>query len=59
MALNTHSHSISKKYHPKTIAVDPVPLSQKTIKRIEEAKRDLKEGNVCTLEELKAELGIE
>jgi hypothetical protein len=59
MALNTHPHSISKKCHSKAIAVDPVPLSQKTIKRIEEAKRDLKEGNVCTLEELKAELGIE
>ncbi len=36
-----------------------MPLSSKTIKRIEEAKRDLKEGNVCTLKELKDEFGLE
>jgi len=33
--------------------------SSKTIKRIAEAKKDIKEGNVCTLEEIKAEFGLE
>jgi hypothetical protein len=56
MTLKTPSHSISKTSPSKSIAVDTVPLSQRTIERIEEAKRDLKESNVCTLEELKAEL---
>jgi hypothetical protein len=59
MTLKTHSHSISKTSPSKSIAVDTVPLSQRTIKRIEEAKKDLREGNVCTLEELKAELEID
>ena len=59
MTLKTHSYSISKMHSSKSIAVDTVPLSQRTIKRIEEAKKDLKEGNVCTFEELKAELEID
>jgi hypothetical protein len=58
MTLRTHPPSISKKSGPKSVAIDPVPLSGRTIKHIEEAKKDLEEGNVCTLEELKAELGI-
>jgi hypothetical protein len=59
MAINTHSRSITKIHPSKSIAVDSVPLNHRTIKRIEKAKKDLKEGNVCTLDELKAELGIE
>ncbi len=41
------------------VAVDSVPLSLKTIKRIAEAKKDIEEGNVCSLEEIKAEFGFE
>lgn len=58
MALKTHPHQV-KKNARTVVVVDPVPLSSKTIKRITEAKRDIKEGNVCTLEELKAEFGLE
>ncbi|WP_321418558.1 hypothetical protein [uncultured Methanomethylovorans sp.] len=58
MALKTHSHHV-KKNIGAIVAVDSVPLSSKTIKRIAEAKKDIKEGNVCTLEELKAEFGLE
>lgn len=58
MALKTHPHQVKKNVET-TVAVDQVPLSSKTIKRIAEAKKDIKEGNVCTLEELKAEFGLE
>jgi hypothetical protein len=59
MTLNTHPHKATKKSGHKIVGVDPIPLSPKTIKRIEEAKEDLRKGNVCTLKELKAELGLE
>ncbi|MBP1910649.1 hypothetical protein [Methanolobus bombayensis] len=59
MDLNTRTFSRSVCSRSKNIGIDPVPLSQKTIQRIEEAKKDIKDGNVCTLKELKAELGLE
>ncbi len=58
MALKTHLPHV-KKNMGAIVAVDSFPLSSKTIKRIAEAKKDIKEGNVCTLEEIKAEFGLE
>jgi hypothetical protein len=55
MALNTQSRSITKIHPSKSIAIDSMPLNQRNIKCIE---KDLKEDNVCTLKELKTELGI-
>lgn len=54
MALKTHSHRVMINMGT-IVAVDSVPLSSKIIKRIAEAKKDIKEGNVCTLEKIKAE----
>lgn len=59
MTLNTHNCLKSKRSCSKAVGVDLVPLDKKTIQRVEEAKKDIKEGNVFTLEELKAELGFE
>ena len=39
-------------------AIDEEPLSDETIKAIEESLEDLKAGRVYTLEELKKELGL-
>lgn len=58
MAQNTHTFSRSKRSCSEDIGVDPVPLDRRTMQRIEEAKKDIKSGNVCTLKELKAELGL-
>jgi hypothetical protein len=58
MALNTDLHHVIKNMGT-IVAVDSVPLSLKTIKRIAEAKKDIEEGNVCSLEEIKAEFGFE
>ena len=58
MALKTHLPNV-KQNMGTIVAVDSIPLSSKTIKRIAEAKKDIKEGNVCTLEEIKAEFGLE
>lgn len=58
MALKTHLHHV-KKNMGTIVVVDSFPLSSKTIKRIAEAEKDIKEGNVCTLEEIKAEFGLE
>ncbi len=43
MALNTHSHHV-KKNIGTIVAVDSVPLSSKTIKRIAEAKKIFKKA---------------
>ena len=59
MAQNVHTFSRSKKSCSKDVGVDPVPLDRRTVQRIEEAKKDIKNGNVCTLKELKADLGLE
>ncbi len=39
--------------------IDEEPLSEETLKRIEEALEDIKAGCVYTTEEVKRELGIE
>ena len=38
--------------------IDDIPLGKETLKRIEEALEDLKQGRYYTEEEIKAELGI-
>jgi len=40
------------------IAIDDEPLSEETLKRIEEALEDLKQDRYYTEEEIKAELGL-
>jgi hypothetical protein len=59
MTQNTHPHSIIRKCRPSSVGVDSVPLSPETLKRIEEAKEDLKKGNVLSLKELKEKYGLE
>jgi hypothetical protein len=59
MTLNTHPHKTTKKCGNSTIGVESTPLSSRTIKRIEEAENDLLEGNVLTLQEIKAKYGLE
>jgi|GEM_PF-1706882 len=58
MAQNTHPHSVARKCRSSSVGVDSVPLSPKTFKRIEEAKEDIKNGNVLTLRELKGKYGL-
>jgi hypothetical protein len=59
MTQNTHPHSVARKCRPSSVGVDSVPLSTKTLKRIEEAENDIKNGNVLTLRELKEKYGLE
>lgn len=59
MTLNTHPHKTTKKCSHSIVDVDSTPLSSRTIKRIEEAENDLLEGNVLTLQEIKAKYGLE
>jgi hypothetical protein len=59
MTQNTHPHSTIRKCKPGSVGVDSVPLSSETLKRIEEAKKDLKTGNVLSLKELKEKYGLE
>ncbi|AFV25200.1 hypothetical protein Mpsy_3001 [Methanolobus psychrophilus R15] len=59
MTQNKHPHSITRKCRPSSVGVDSIPLSSETLKRIEEAKEDLKTGNVWTLKELKEKYGLE
>lgn len=59
MDQNTRAFPGLKIFCSKTTGVDPVPLDLRTVQRIEEAKKDIKNGNVFALEELKAELGLE
>jgi predicted transcriptional regulator len=40
------------------MAVDPEPLSEETIKRIEDGLKDIKKGMYYTEEQVAAELGI-
>lgn len=39
-------------------AYDPEPLSEETLRKIEEGIRDIRKGNTRTLDEIAAELGI-
>jgi len=41
------------------IAIDPEPLSEETIKRIEEGLEDIKKGRYYTEEAIATELGLE
>lgn len=41
------------------IVMDPDPLSEKKIKRIEEGFEDLKKGRNCTEDEVAFEMGLE
>ena len=59
MTLNTHPHKTTEKCGHSIVDVDSTPLSSRIIKRIEEAENDLLEGNVLTLQEIKAKYGLE
>ena len=39
-------------------AYDPEPLSEETLRKIEEGIRDIRKGNTRTLDEIASELGI-
>lgn len=39
-------------------ANDPEPLSEETLRKIEEGIRDIRKGNTRTLDEIASELGI-
>ena len=58
MTQNTHPHPVARKCRPGSVGIDSVPLSPKTLRRIEEAKEDIKNGNVLTLRELKEKHGL-
>ncbi|AEH60811.1 hypothetical protein Mzhil_0952 [Methanosalsum zhilinae DSM 4017] len=59
MASNKNSYKDSGKCNLNNVDLDSAPLSSETKERIKEAREDLKSGNVCTLKQLKNELGLE
>ncbi|MCS3924544.1 hypothetical protein [Methanosalsum natronophilum] len=57
---NNNTNDFSRKNKKCNLGdIDQTPLSEDTLKRLEEAREDCKKGKLCTLKQLKSEFGLE